>query len=795
MAKVFFGYPAEPAKQAEVIHNTAKILSEELGIESVTWQQFDADGTVIMSRVLDAIVGADMCIFDLTHQNQNVLYELGFALSHGRPVWITIDTTVEAAHKDWVALGLLEPIAYTGYKNSEDLSERFRSLDPLTTLIPVYDTLIEPLAPSGPAKRSSLLYCSTFQLFESARKLDVLIENRMSKGLNVVISDPSESSFDTFDWYARKLLESAGVLVHFAGAARLNAEPYNRRHALIAGMAMGLGLPVLMLAEDDYAPPFDYKSELVIYRTAADCISKARPWLDQLDVQGTNWHRPRGELRSVLFGLRFGEHVAENEQSELADYFVETSAYADVVGARDTIFIGRRGTGKTASALQAFEELERNPDNLAVLVKPSGIEFPGLLSGIARIPDHQHDYLFDTLWRFLIETEIAAKTLQRLNARQKSVPFDAAETAFMKYVKSAPFDITADVSIRLEQAVDHLLTLTDESAKSAEQTRNLINEAFHSTALAKLRYELGGVLKGKKRVAVFIDNLDKGWEASSDLKVLARLILGLLTARGRLVSDFKRSDSRRDSIALTIAIFLRSDIFNYLKAEAREPDKLSVATIKWDDPETLIKVIELRFLSNQRSALTPDELWTKYFCESVRGQPTREFLTSWVLPRPRDIVYFVNAAVGRAIDRRHDCVKEEDFESAVETYSQYAYEALLVENGITIPQMKEALLSLLGMPAVQTRGQLLAGLRHEGLELDRCEPVLIKLIGMAVLGLEVEPDRFRYPEAGAETDRAIALARRVTADSGEQRLRVHEAFWSFLEIDWRAARDPLAVPD
>src|SRR5690606_33193535 len=116
------------------------------------------------------------------------------------------------------------------------------------------------------------------------------------------------------------------------------------------------------------------------------------------------------------------------------------------------------------------------------------------------------------------------------------------------------------------------------------------NEAFHSRALERLRHQLGPVLKNKERVAVFVDNLDKGWRRGADFGLLAKLILGLLTARGQLVRDFNRHDYWRERIRLTIAIFLRSDIYGHLLRQAREPDKLPVSTIAWRDHSILLKV-------------------------------------------------------------------------------------------------------------------------------------------------------------------------------------------------------------
>lgn len=779
---IFFGYTAARRACAEVMHSTATTLMHKHGIATKLWQDLAVDGLVIVDRVLDEIDDAELCIFDLTDQSENVLFEAGYAISKAKRVWLTIDTTIGYAKGQWQELAILNPIGYTPYHNSKDLIARFQDLRPLSSSETTYDDLIDPALPDN-QHPESLLYCSTFEPFEAADRLSHFLDNRRQRGLRVIVSDPRESTLDSITWFAPRIVQSAGVLVHFAGRHRNRASLHNRRHAFTAGMARGFNVPLLMLAEEDYFVPFDYQTMLNQYETSEECISLAREWLDSLTIRGVDWKSPRAASRSVLSGLRFGEHVAENELSELTDYFVETSAYQDVIAARDAIFIGHRGTGKTANATQAFEYITANKMNMAVLIKPPGFEFPALFSIIEKMKDAQREYFLDSMWRFIVETEIAAEIYARINDRPPSIPRNKAEQSFVTFAKSAPFDVSQDISVRLEQVLRYLGDhLPDDPVWIGQRTRDLIHEAFHSESLADLRRELGPVLKDKKRVAVFVDNLDKGWKADANLQQAARLILGLLTARGRVVRDFNKQDWYRDRVKLTVAIFLRSDIYQYLREEAREPDKLPVSMIAWRDPETLLTIIETRFEVSATGAHHASDLWNVFFCPQVGGLATKDFITSVVLPRPRDVVYFCNLAVGRALDRRHTRVEPDDFLSAERTYSQWAYEALLVENGVTIPEMKDALFGFLGAPELITRRQAYECLASAGLPSDRHEAILRKLVLVSFLGIEIRPNEYTYPEVGTEMRRADAQSARLVTAAGSQRFRIHRAYHSFLDI-------------
>ena len=516
---IFFGYSLGRRSGREVIRAVARKLEKEGGQQVQLWETMLVDGRVIIDGVLNQIDNADMCIFDLTDQSENVLFEVGYAIAKAKPLWLTLDATIEKAKSDWKDLALLNPIGYTAYMNSDGLLRYFQETDPLNTLLPAYDDLIEPVLPAAP-RTEALLYCSTFEPFEASNRLSTFLDNRRQQGLKILTSDPKESTLDSITWFAPRIVQSPGVLVHFAGEHRNRSSLHNRRHALVAGMAHGFGHPLLMLAEEGYLTPFDYQTLLHKYESANDCVRKARAWLDSLTFEGIDWKSPRATPRNPLSGIRFGEHVAENELAELIDYFVETSAYEEVVTARDAIFVGHRGTGKTANATQAFEFVADNKNNLAVLIKPPGFEFPALFSLISRLGDTQRDYFLDALWRFIIQTEIAATALAKIEGRPRSVPRSNEEDKFIAYINAAPFSTRADVSVRLEQALDYLNANLPDDPATGGTTRNLINEAFHDAALVGLRKELGPILKGKERVAVFVDNLDKGWEQGANLSRL-----------------------------------------------------------------------------------------------------------------------------------------------------------------------------------------------------------------------------------------------------------------------------------
>lgn len=778
MADVFFGYPNLPSGPGDAMRATARHLREQ-GIDAVTWQDLRVDGRVVISRILEQINDSACSIFDLTQLNPNVAFELAYAVARGKPVRILLDKSVPGAIANFNELATLKPIGYTRYFNSSQLAANLLSVPPWQDSKTAYDDILEPALPDADNARDALLYCPTYDPFEASSRLSTFIDERRKRGTTLLVSDPKESSFEPITWIAPAIMRSAGVLVHFCGPQRNRATVINTRHAITGGLALGLDTPTLMLAENGYKAPFDFEQHLRFYDYSRQCVQIAREWIDGLEFEGIEWRHPRRAPRNPLTLLKFGEHVAENELDELPEYFVETSAFNDVIDAHDTIFVGHRGTGKTANAFQALDRLRLNKTNLAVLVKPPGFEFPAMFDIMSRLPAAQHDYFFDALWRFVIQTEIGYSVLREIDSRPPTIPLDSAQQSFVDYCEgAAPFDLRADISTRLEQTLDHLAASVASENPSSSR-RNIINEAFHTEALNGLRSALGVVLKSRRRVAILVDNLDKGWDKNADLKLMARFILGLLVARGSVVRDFNRQDWWRNRVKLTIAVFLRSDIYHYLRTEAREPDKLPLSTVKWRDQQTLLHVIESRYTA--KSDRPGHEVWEQVFPTVVDGQSTRDYICRSIQPRPRDVVVFANAALSSAIDRGNEVVTEQDVIAARSVYSDYAFDALLVENGVTVPELKRALYGFVGGTDVWARSELEEMLKQEGIDSQRIEAVVRKLVSICVLGIEVHPDDFGYPDVGGDTDRAEALAAKLESDPSARRYRIHPAYHPYLE--------------
>src|SRR5262249_20976572 len=157
---------------------------------------------------------------------------------------------------------------------------------------------------------------------------------------------------------------------------------------------------------------------------------------------------------------------------------------------------------------------------------------------------------------------------------------------------------------------------------------------------------------------------------------------GLLSSIEGFSRDLEQAQQNRDVARVTIAVFVRSDIYSAVAAAAREPDKLPTTRLQWPDPQALIGLLEQRYVAGRSEYVDPVQLWEKYFTPTVGGIATPDYLAHVTFPRPRDLLYITRVAIDTALTRRHVRVEEEDVLRAEYEYSQFAFEAMRVETQI-----------------------------------------------------------------------------------------------------------------
>ncbi len=793
--RAFYAFPNEPAHVGETIENTKRKLSTDgaltkNNIHFHLWKDGSLSGRPLISSILEEVDKRQIFACDLTYPNPNVSFELGFAIATFKRIFASLNPSIADAEKQYrnTFFPLLNMV-YSSYENHESLADALLQVKPWNSL---GQTLLnDSYKKRRPrAENPTLVYVKPPSSTESVLAIqEELRRSHFSKSL--IVDDPNELSSPSIEWYAGKFLESDGVIIHLLSTEDINHALHNQKASVVAGLAYGFDVPMIMLAHHPFKPPLDYERWLRVHETAKSCLGLTKDWLDDLSA-GLSHRRPRRQ-RTVaspsskidIRTLFLGDHVAEHETENLNDYFVETASFYRAMDDQFTILVGRRGTGKTA-ILYAIEgeANSTNTDHVTVL-KPVGYETRGLIRVLQELRQHsERGFLIESLWKFLIYSEIAADFANKLHVRPAHQVRSFEEEAFLEYYERHSKVLSRPFSERIDRAVTSLAGV-GEISSSVEQ-RLKISESLHNSLISDLRTNLGNALTSKNCLRVLIDGLDEPWVLGEHIGYLAELIGGLLEVARSVPDDFRRSSSRISPVNAKITVLLRSDIFAFIKKLVREQDKLPIERVTWDDPKLLLRVLEERMLHNAPKNRTIEQVWSTLFPKTVDGLNVAEFLLHTVLPRPRDLIYFVKTAANVAINRGRQAVAPEDIYSAREQYSLYAFNSILNEDDPSKGLLEEVLYQFVKATRELSKVDVKYRFALAGVTSRDEEFYLDLLCDVGFLGIE-SASGFQYArhEEDRRTFRRIAgvLASKVNRS---EMFEINPAFYQVLGIEQSA---------
>ncbi|MGV9848010.1 P-loop ATPase, Sll1717 family [Streptomyces sp. NPDC003442] len=787
--KVFVGYAQTPDDVSHEVRSAADIIQKSGVADTVTWEATPAQGRLIIETILSQIDKSSVCLFDITTLSQNVLFEVGYAFSKRKHVLLSLSTSKGMAQQNWKSLDIFSTAGCLFYETGTELANKFMTGFDVAGEKTLWDDIAKSLEVQN---KNSLFYAPAFQTSEADRNLRRLVNAERETGTRVRMADPGEQGSAPLAWYVNAVYSSAATLLQMTAHRGNRGVVSNARSAFLAGMAKGLERPLLIVVEEEYDGPVDYKDLLYVYHNKKRLKEHFNYWLATAlrtaprgddGNPGSITVAPRLELATELKHLKFGEYVAEDESDALDEYFVRTSEYEAVLTENSVAFVGRKGVGKSANMIRASQELREDKRNLVCVVQPNTYELEGLVGILKSIDaDGSQDFLVESFWKFLLYSEIA---ITAVNAAEK-MPAGVVAGTPMAQLRDylAQNSIEEDFSIRLERVVQDALTKLPQASKSIEERRRNIVQTLHGSFVSNLRRLLGEALSDRNRVAILVDNLDTAWRKNGQLRSLGILLLGLLGAASKVSDEFKRQGNKLSRVNVTMAVFLRSDIFDEVIKEAREPDKVNTRRIDWSQRILLTRVMDERYLAVRSEGTSPSELWERYFCADVNGRSTREYILDRILPRPRDFVFFCKAAVFHAVNARHDQVDISDIREAERDYSKFALDALLVEYGASVTHLEDVLYEFVGENSVISKENALATIGSTaGIGREESVEILDKLISISFFGIEVREGEFTYPERGPDLRKAKVLARRISKGSSkEERLQIHPAYRNFLDV-------------
>lgn len=751
------------------------------------WPELSVSGKRLLHEITSGIDRAEIFACDVTYLNSNVAFELGYAVGRFKRIWISLDVSVANAKIDYKHryTGMLNA-GYSPYNNHEELVNAFLQDSP-------WRTIEHFLLPRSYRDRAPLDEIPGLLYVKPPYDTDSVIAVREGIGTSLfaeglTVDDPRENAGATLEWYADKISRADVVLVHFLANTHQDAPNHNARASFVAGLAHGMQKNLLMLAHEPFMCPTDYESLIQTHHTAEEAGARFQSWLETITPPRRRARRPAGPASAAsgplqIRDLSLGEPVAENERSKLDAYFVETTAFFEAQEADISVFVGRRGTGKTATfiALEEFWKTDRKKH--VCTVKPVGYEVDGLIRLLMEdLHAAERGYLIESLWKFLLYSELSGSVLREIRDRPAHLELNDSEERFVNYVEGNEQVLLAPFSQRVDRAVKELAGLG--ALGQPEEQRARISEHLHIRHVGPLRRSLGTVLSKKERVAVLIDNLDDQWGAGEGTRALSELLLGLLRVTQDVVADFQGGSQRQGRVNLSLATFIRSDIFAHIEPLASEQDKWPVRRVVWNDRDLLMRVVDERLARAGRLTAEPEQIWAEVFPERVVGLTPKEFVLQNTLNRPRDVIFLTKEAVTAAANRGHTKVTEIDLLDAREKYSRFVFASVLAEDDPRRKKLEAVLFEFAGAPKILPESEIRVRIGRAGVDLSDIEFYLALLCDINFIGIRTSTG-YAFAEDENQRRMLLAVAKKLKEEKGwdEVSYEVNAAFYQALQID------------
>lgn len=781
----FFAYGSQYPSSGECIEEAIEQINSSGEVIVKSWMQLKNSGRFIINEVLDEIDKSDFFCCDLTGLNDNVLFELGYALAKKKPIFIINDTSYEDSNKRYKELNLLSTIGYTKYTKTHDIVKGFFNQKPYDPIGNIWSDLTKTLSPEKDSKAILVLNSQTGTNYNS----EIIAQVDHFK-LPKIVDDASENVNLPLNWYIQKLHSVPAVLIQFSSQTRIGFELHNSKCALIAGMSVGLELEVQLLAEKPYNSPLDYRDLLKKFSNRPECSEIVKDYLINLQKEiATLLINERDKLDnrkklSELQNLDFGEAIAEHESNKIYQYYVDTSHTQQLIKNEYNIVVGRKGTGKTATLYYLFEDLVKDKRNNVVLIKPINFEVDGLISLMEESnSEFEKGFLIETVWKFLIYSQIAKSLFDKIKEKPLFAITDN-ENKYIDFIERNESVFLTDFSTRLEEQIKKLRDndINKIGAGNNLEFRLKVSEILHDGVINEMKDFFGILIPKNHKLIVLIDNLDKSWKKDARLNILSKYILGLLGVSGRIFKELSYIKSIQTSISFHLTIFLRSDIFKYIQSIAREPDKIEVSRLMWDDSEILLRIIEERFIELSNNKYSRSELFSRFFVQEVNGVSTKQFIVDSIFPRPRDLIYFCKSCKDTAVSRGHEIIEESDVLFAYKEYSNWVFKSILVENNILTKQMEDFLFELVGGKNIINESAIKGFMINSEISIvneDDVEKFIDNLVDLTILGREIRENEFEFEYDVEKFKKIKIMAKKLNS----KRYKIHNALLPFLECE------------
>ena len=716
------------------------------------------------------------------------MFEYGYAIGTGRAIWPLVEEGVAKGARVYDTIRTLTTVGYSGFKNSQTIYTRIKKKEPWERK-PKFP-LPERLGKDHTRDAVGLLYLQNIQDNEPSIKItEVLSSIQMGK----IVDNPAEVPFRPLSWYLNSLRRSYAVIVHLGNERAEGYELHCAKCALVSGLALSLGRRLLILGEDVSFPPIDYHDIVRSYNSADQAKEITSEFLEPISHiifdfrKYFQWDigspKPRKVTKeNILKDIDLGDYAADNEEQSITEVFVETPQYLMALNPTFRVFIGRRGTGKTANFFMVLDRLLQDKRNIVCKIKPESWQLDEFVSFIkTQLDKAKKGYLFQSLWKYMLYSEVIKSCYEKIMVTPFYGSLSRAENNLKEYVEDRAVISDFSFTSRLIHVVSRICSEFDRE-KTAEVA---VSEILHAEVINEMHKHLLDYMEVKKgSCAIVLDSLDANWRLDEDYKTIAELLLSLIEC----TQDMWRSCSkgilnRGIDKGLSVAIFLRNDIFKVVREVCREPDKLPFELISWKEINSLLEIVNKRILACLQDYDVGVINWADLLELGFPPEDMKKFLSENILYRPRDYIVFFQRCFYNARSHGASYVTRQDFEAAMNQYSEHAFSSLCAESQPYVPDMERLLCEFMGARKTLPLDDIKSKLEKAGIRKRSIKKTVNYLIESNFLGVKLDGSGYHYPLTPTES---LMIAERLWKPkklfAKPELLRIHNAFHSVLSI-------------
>ncbi|MFC3077820.1 P-loop ATPase, Sll1717 family [Phenylobacterium terrae] len=688
MIEVFVAYASGNKFHGDMIRTAAQTASTD-SRKLLPWSERDTSGSPISESVESWVERAESFVADISVVNANVTYEIGLAIGLGKPVRLIRSTHFPL--KAIQNIGLLDTLGHDEYALDASLVKVLKKQDrstPWPDLPKNRDQPVFVLQPNNPTDWS-------LRITSAVKKIARLKYRHFN---------PWEiSRLDAREAY-EKTTSSYGVIASWVDGDSEEIIRNNQRAAFVFGLARGRGIPARLFAHEKSQLPLDLQDQATRWYQYQDIDKAIRDFRDEVADLQHDFVQAQPSTTSILEQVSCGDPTAENEASGLAYYFLETEGYQRALNGEANVLVGRKGSGKTAVFLQVRDRTRANKDNIIIDLIPDGYQLVKMKEFILdQLARGARKEVISAFWEYVLWLEIAYKLLEKDQTRAYRDPsllerYRKLEKLFTSRVDTGAGDFSERLRRLSDGIIDRFRSAIPATGEARHMNSSEVLQIVYGQDVHELRETVSDYLRVKGFVFFLLDNLDRFWTPGGFTDDDALIVVGLIES----MQEITRKLTRR-KLDFRWAIFVRSDVYEFLIRGMADYGKLSVQSLEWSDRDLLKVMFERRVTSGARISMRWDELWAQASAPHVGGKPALDFLVDGSLMRPRYLIRLFETARRRAITFGRHRIEESDYQAALKELGWQVIEDLDREIADLVPDSSDLLFEIL-----QANGDLTA---------------------------------------------------------------------------------------